>query len=72
MNLTSNETIEGINKHGFVLTAGRYVGAEEQEDDGVPFPENYPLLAEVKECFAEGEPLMAVVRERLGGVGNGE
>ena len=60
------ETIESIEKQGFVLTPGRYVGAEEQEDDGEPFTEKYPrLLAELEESFAEGERLTAVVRERL-------
>jgi type I restriction enzyme M protein len=60
------ETIEGIGKHGFVLTPGRYVGAEEQEDDGERFAEKYPrLLAELEECFGEGERLMGVVRDRL-------
>jgi type I restriction enzyme M protein len=63
------ETIAGIGKHGFVLTPGRYVGAEEQVDDGEPFAEKYPrLLAELEACFGEGERLMAVVRERLKGV----
>ena len=63
------ETIAGIGKHGFVLTPGRYVGAEEIEDDGEPFAEKYPrLLAELVESFGEGERLMAEVRERLGGV----
>lgn len=67
-----SERIEGIGKHGFVLTPGRYVGAEEQEDDSEPFAEKYPrLLAELEECFAEGERLMGVVRERLGEVRNG-
>lgn len=60
------ETIEGIGKHGFVLTPGRYVGAEEQEDDGEPFAEKYPrLLAELEDCFGEGERLTALIRERL-------
>jgi len=66
------ETIEGIGKPGFVLTPGRYVGAEVQEDDGESFAENYPrLLAELEECFGEGERLTALVRERLGGLSNG-
>jgi type I restriction enzyme M protein len=52
-----------------VLTPGRYVGAEEQVDDGEPFAEKYPrLLAELEACFGEGERLMAVVREQLKGV----
>ena len=60
------ETIAGIGKHGFVLTPGRYVGAEEQVNDGEPFAEKYPrLLAELEVCFGEGERLMAVVRDQL-------
>ncbi len=67
------ETIEGIAKHGFVLTPGRYVGAEAQEEDDEPFSAKYPrLLAELEACFGEGERLMAVVRERLKGVGDGQ
>jgi len=63
------ETITGIGKHGFVLTPGRYVGAEAQQDDGEPFTQKYPrLLAELEQCFGESERLMAVVRERLKGV----
>ncbi len=61
--------IADIAKHGFVLTPGRYVGAEEQEDDGEPFAEKYPrLLAELEEYFAEGERLTAMIREQLGKV----
>ena len=49
---------------------GRYVGAEEQEDDGEPFEEKYPrLLAELEEELTEGERLTAVVRARLAGFG---
>lgn len=62
-----SETIRSIGTHGFVLAPGRYVGAEEQEDDGEPFAEKYPrLLTELEECFAEGERLIGIVRERLG------
>ena len=31
--------LEEIRRHGHVLTPGRYVGAEPQPDDGVPFEE---------------------------------
>lgn len=63
------ETIAGIRKHEFILTPGRYVGIEEQEDDGEPFTEKYPrLLAELNECLDEGERLTKVVREKLAGV----
>jgi type I restriction enzyme M protein len=48
---------------------GRFVGTEEQEDDGEPFAEKYPrLLAELDECFGEGERLRTAVRERLRGL----
>ena len=36
----ANATLEQIAAHGFVLTPGRYVGAEEAEDDGEPFGED--------------------------------
>ncbi len=62
-------TLGCIKTHGYVLTPGRYVGAADIVDDGEPFEEEFPrLLAEMEECFAEGERLMEVVRERLGGV----
>ena len=61
--------LDEIAKHGYVLSPGRYVGAEEQEDDGEPFAEKYPrLVAELEEQLAEGERLAAVVRERLASV----
>jgi len=36
---------EEIEKHGFVLTPGRYVGAEAQEEDDEPFQEKMARLA---------------------------
>ena len=39
-------------EHGYVLTPGRYVGAEEVEDDGEPFEEKMPrLVAELEAQF---------------------
>jgi len=38
-------TVNDIKLHDFVLTPGRYVGAEELEDDGVPFEEKIERLA---------------------------
>ena len=46
-------TREEIAAHGYVLTPGRYVGAEEVEDDGEPFNEKMPRLiagSEVPVC----------------------
>jgi len=67
-----SSTIEEIAKHGHVLTPGRYVGAEAIEDDGEPFEEKYPrLVAELEDCFAEGERLTTDIRERLGELAHG-
>ena len=67
------ETIQGIKKHGFVLTPGRYVGMEEEQDDGEPFAERYlRLLAELEQSFVEGERLLSEVRTQLVGVDNYE
>lgn len=58
-----------IAKHGFVLTPGRYVGAETQEEDDESFVDRYPrMLAELEEILLEGERLTAVVRRRLSGL----
>jgi len=57
---------EEIKKHGFILTPGRFVGSEEQEDDGEPFAEKYPrLLDEVEECLTRSEQLAEALRRRL-------
>ncbi|MDP9192558.1 MAG: type I restriction-modification system subunit M [Acidobacteriota bacterium] len=64
-----SETIEGIGKHGFLLTPGRFVGAEAQEEDAEPFAEKYStLLAELEKCFAESKRLEAIVRANLEGL----
>ena len=38
-------TLEEVRKHDYVLTPGRYVGAEAQEDDGEPFEEKMKRLS---------------------------
>ena len=46
---------EEVRSHGYVLTPGRYVGAEEVEDDGVPFEERFGALrAKLAEQFTAG------------------
>ena len=37
-------SLDEVRKHGYVLTPGRYVGAEPQEDDGEPFEEKMTRL----------------------------
>jgi type I restriction enzyme M protein len=59
-------TTEEIAKHGFVLTPGRFVGAEEQEDDGEPFAEKFPrMVAELDALFDQGNQLTTTIREQL-------
>ena len=59
-----------IAAHGHVLTPGRYVGAEEVEDDGEPFAEKMPrLVAELNAQFAESAKLEAAIRANLKGLG---
>ena len=65
--------IEEIKTHGYVLTPGRYVGAEDIEDDAEPFGEKMKrLTANLKEQFAESSNLEKVIRENLKGLGYGE
>lgn len=53
--LASKEEIE---RQGYVLTPGRYVGAEDAEDDGVPFAERIAGLRErLGKEFDEGRKL---------------
>ena len=62
-------SLEEIAGHGHVLTPGRYVGAEEAEEDATPFAERFAALqAKLEEQFAESERLTGVIRERLAGV----
>jgi type I restriction enzyme M protein len=59
-------TTAEIAAHGYVLTPGRYVGAEEVEDDGEPFEEKMPrLVAELNAQFAESAKLEAAIRNNL-------
>ena len=64
--------LEEIEKHGHVLTPGRYVGAAEVEDDGEPFNEKMQrLTAELQECFAESDQLQARIKKNLETIGYG-
>lgn len=63
-------TLEEITKHDFVLTPGRYVGATEELDDGIPFGEKMATLtAKLSEQFAECAMLEAEIKKNLAGLG---
>jgi len=63
-------TTEEIATHNYVLTPGRYVGAEDIEDDNEPFEEKVAQLTEkLEEQFAESARLEALIKESLKGLG---
>jgi type I restriction enzyme M protein len=65
-------TVAEIQKHGHVLTPGRYVGAEAVEGDGEPFDEKMKrFVAQLREQQAEGARLDAQIAKTLKGLGYG-
>jgi type I restriction enzyme M protein len=62
-----------IAAHGYVLTPGRYVGAEEVEDDGEPFEEKMArLVGELNAQFADSAKLEKAIKANLRGLGYGK
>ena len=65
-------TTAEIATHGHVLTPGRYVGAEEVEDDGEPFEEKMKrFVAELNAQFAESAMMEKLIKANLKGLGYG-
>jgi type I restriction enzyme M protein len=63
-------TTEDIAKQDYILTPGRYVGIEEQEDDGEPFDEKMArLTGELSVMFKRSHELEDEIRKRLGAIG---
>lgn len=63
-------TLDEIAEHGHVLTPGRYVGAEEVEDDDEAFAEKMQRLTQqLGEQMQKGAELDQLIRQRLGGLG---
>lgn len=61
-----------IAKQDYILTPGRYVGIEEQEDDGEPFEEKMArLTGELSELFAQSRALEEEIRQKLEAIGYG-
>ena len=63
-------TLDEIKANDFVLTPGRYVGAAEIEDDGIPFEQKMTDLTQAlfQQMEVSGK-LDAVIRENLEGLG---
>jgi type I restriction enzyme M protein len=65
-------TTEEIASHGHILTPGRYVGAEEVEDDAEPFEEKMKrLAAQLEGQFVESGRLDRAIAKNLRGLGYG-
>jgi type I restriction enzyme M protein len=64
--------LEEIKQHGYVLTPGRYVGAEDVEDDGEPYDAKMKrLVAELNAQFAESSKLEQLIKANLKGLSYG-
>jgi type I restriction enzyme M protein len=67
---SKSATLPEIVSHGHVLTPGRYVGAEDIEDDGEAFDDKMSrLTAELAGQFAESAKLESAIKANLKGLG---
>jgi type I restriction enzyme M protein len=65
--------LDQVKEHGYVLTPGRYVGAAEIEDDGIPFEEKMTELSEkLYKQFEESDRLENTIRKNLDMLGYGK
>ena len=63
-------TLQDIEKQDYILTPGRYVGIEDQEDDGEPFEEKMArLTSELSNLFEKTHSLEEEIRQKLGALG---
>ena len=63
-------TTAQIAEHDYILTPGRYVGIEDQEDDGEPFNEKMKrLTSELSDLFAKSHELEAQIKKNLKAIG---
>ncbi len=65
-------TLDDIRKHGYVLTPGRYVGAEAADEDAEGFEEKMQLLSEaLREQHAQAARLDTAITANLEALGYG-
>lgn len=59
-----------IEMHKFVLTPGRYVGIEDEEDDGIPFEEKIDkLTSALRDQMKQSQELDKEIKEQLAKIG---
>ena len=64
------KTTADIAEQDYILTPGRYVGIEEQEEDDEPFDEKMTrLTTELSQMFAKSHELEEEIRKKLGAIG---
>ena len=64
--------IEEVRKNNYVLTPGRYVGTEEQEEDDEEFEEKMQkLISELKQQMEESARLDEEIKKNLERIGFG-
>ena len=62
--------VDKIAKQDYILTPGRYVGIEEQEDDSEAFDEKMARLSsELSDLFERSHTLEEEIRQKLGAIG---
>ena len=67
---SKSASLEEIRIHDYVLTPGRYVGIEEEEDDGILFEDKMDkLINELNELFEESKTLEEEIKENLRSIG---
>ena len=63
-------TTKDISNQDYILTPGRYVGIEDQIDDGEPFEEKMVrLTSELSKMFERSHELEDEIRKKLGAIG---
>lgn len=63
-------TTDDIAKQDYILTPGRYVGIEEQEDDGEPFEDKMKrLTSELSKMFEQSNTLQDEIKKNLESIG---
>jgi type I restriction enzyme M protein len=71
--LCKSATLEEVSEQDYILTPGRYVGIEEQEDDGEPFEEKMErLTTELYGLFKESHKLEDEICKKLEAIGYGK
>ena len=63
-------SLEEVEANNFVITPGRYVGAEDLEDDGIPFEEKVATItSSLAEQFSKSNELQERIKSNLAKIG---